>query len=166
MRNGSDVAIALQKIGDIRTQQGKAEEALEHFRESLRICRELLEREPANVSWQRSVVINLYRVGDALKNTGDTETAEKTYREGLELARALAANTPGNVSSQIEVVISLFRVANITSQENEKRDSLQEALAILEPLEKEGLLNAAQKDWPDVLRKMLAENVAGTNVEQ
>ena len=151
-----DVAISLQKIGDIRTQQGDDEGALEYFQESLRICRELLAREPANVDWQRSVAMNFYRVGDARLKLGQTQAASSAYRASLEMARALVANTPGNARSQIELVISLFRIANIATDTYEKRTALEEALGILVPLETDGALTAQQKDWPDILRKMIA----------
>ena len=77
-------------------------------------------------------------------------------QESLDIDRKLAAQDPGNAQAQTDLVITLFNISHVTDPA-QARATLTEALSILERLENEGRLTAAQKKWPDMIRTALGK---------
>ena len=86
----------------------------------------------------------------------DQAGALAAYQEGLDIARKLAAQDKGNAQAQTDLVVSLYKVSRVADPA-QARAALIEALTILQKLEQEQKLPAAQKDWPNLLRAALSK---------
>jgi hypothetical protein len=86
----------------------------------------------------------------------DQAEALAAYQESLDIARKLAALDQGNARAQIDLVVSLYKVST-TADPSQARALLAEALSILEKLEQEQKLTAAQKNWPNIFRAALSK---------
>ena len=78
--------------------QGKLEEALKAYRDSLAIRERLAAADPSNTQWQRDLSVSYNRVGDVLKAQGKLEEALKAYRDSLAIIERLAAADPSNTA--------------------------------------------------------------------
>ena len=140
--------------GDLDRARSAAEEAVA-------IMRKLAAADPGNAGWQRDVSVSLERVGDARLAAGDRAGALAAYEESLAIVRKLAAADPGNAGWQAGLVVSLYKVST-ASTPSRARETLNEALAIFEKLERASALTAAQRAWPRILRAALAKLPAET----
>jgi hypothetical protein len=123
---------------------------------SLVIARKLAAADPGNLHWQRDVSASLDNVGDVRLGAGDRAGALTAYEESLAIRRKLAAADPRNPEWQADLVVSLHKIST-ASDPPRARALLQEALAILEALAREGKLTAAQQSWPQIFRDALAK---------
>jgi tetratricopeptide (TPR) repeat protein len=150
------VYASLIKVGDVRLAAGDRTEALTAYEESLAIRRKLAAADPGNAGWQRDLSVSLERVGDVRLAAGERAGALAAYDDGLAIRRKLAAADPGNAERQAELVISLYKVST-ASDPSRARAVLREALAIAETLARAGKLTAAQQNWPQMLRELIAK---------
>jgi tetratricopeptide (TPR) repeat protein len=150
-----DTTVTLNRLGDVELQKGDAGAAAASFSESLAIARRLAARDPANTQWQRDLWFTLKKLGDAKLGLGDTAAARGFYTEGLTISRHLRAANPGNAQRRTELVINLYQLASVEDGP-ERKPVLQEALDILEGLNKEKKLSPDQIGWPDLIKQMLA----------
>ena len=93
---------------------------------------------------------------NAKRAGGDLAGARAVYEEGLAIRRKLAAADPDSPRWQIVLVVSLYKLSAVVEPPR-ARAALLEALAIVEKLEREGKLTAAQADWPQLVRDELAK---------
>src|ERR1700738_216010 len=52
----------LSNLGDVLVAQGKLQEALEVYQQSLAIFKRLAEQDKTNSGWQRDLIVSLYKV--------------------------------------------------------------------------------------------------------
>jgi len=109
-----------------------------------------------NVLAQRDVSVILNHVGDVKLQGGDQAGALAAYQESLNIARTLAAQNQSNAQAQTDLVVSLVKIRRVVDPA-QVRALLTEALSILEKLDQEHKLTAAQKDWPDMVRSALSK---------
>ena len=100
--------------------------------------------------------MSLERVGDIRLMAGDRPGALAAYEEGLAIRRKLAAADPGNAGWQADLVVGLYKVS-IVSDPSRARAALREALDIVAALARDNRLTAAQKNWPQLIRDLLAK---------
>src|SRR6202022_1022523 len=81
-------------IGGVLEAQGKLDEALEAYRDSLAIVDRLIAADRTNTQWQRGLSVCYNRVGNVLLAQGKLEEALKAYRDGLAIAERLVAANP------------------------------------------------------------------------
>ena len=79
---------------------------------------------------------------------GDQAGAFAAYQESLDIRRKLATQHQDNAQAQIDLVVSLYKVSAVADP-SQARVLLTEALSIVEKLEQEQKLTAAQKNWPN-----------------
>ena len=72
-------AYSLQLAGDIFRRQGKLDDALLIYRQSLDITRPLHAKQPSNTEWLWTLAVNHERLGDILRAQGDLEGALRDY---------------------------------------------------------------------------------------
>jgi hypothetical protein len=90
------------------------------------------------------------------KDRRDQAGALAAYQESLDIRRKLAAQDPGNAQAQTDLVVSLVQIRKVVDPP-QVRAVLTEALLILEKLDQEHKLTAAQKNWPDLVRTALSK---------
>jgi hypothetical protein len=140
----------------VKLEAGDLAGALAAYQESLDIRRKLGAKDQGNAQAQRDVSVSLTKLGDVKLKDGDQAGALSAYQESLDIRRKLAAQEPRNAQAQIDLVVSLYKVSTVTDP-LQARAALTEALSIVEKLEQEQKLTAAQKDWPNDLRAALSK---------
>ena len=146
-----DVAVGLNKIGDVKFfMENDPNGALAAYEESLAIARRLADANKGRAILDRDASVSLDKIADVKRATGDLSGALAAYEESLAIARRLAAIDPGNVSWQTDLVVSLYKIA-IMAESERKQAALDEAIQIVDRLDAEGKLSAAQKGWKDKL---------------
>ena len=70
-----DVAITLERIGDVLLAAGDRQAALKRYSEGLDIRRRLMARDRDNMQWQHDVTVSLERMGGLFLATGDRRAA-------------------------------------------------------------------------------------------
>jgi tetratricopeptide (TPR) repeat protein len=150
-----DAAVTLNKIADAKLASGDPSWALAAFEEARRIVAGLVERNPDNARLQTDLAFTMNRIGDARLRAQDQAGARSAFETALQIARQLAEHDPTSTVLQTSLVADLYRIAQL--EQGEKRDeTLQEALAILERLQRETKLSGEQAAWPAMIRAMLS----------
>ncbi len=140
----------------MKLQAGDQAGALAAYQESLDIRRKLAAQDPGNAQAQRDVAVSLGKLGDVKLRAGDRTGALAAYQESLGIARKLAAQDPGNARARSDLVVRLYKISTVVDPPK-ARAALTEALAILEKLDQEHKLAAAQKNWPNLIRIALSK---------
>jgi tetratricopeptide (TPR) repeat protein len=120
-----DLALGLQKVGEVLTVRGDTRAALEHCTRALHIRERFAAADPENTRYQRDVSISLERVGDMLDVRGDTDTAVEHYTRALHIAEQLAAADPDNTEYQRGVAVSLHRVGGMLGARGDAAGALE-----------------------------------------
>ena len=109
--------------------------------------------------WQSDLWIALYKLSEAKLSLGDTASARELGAEALTIIRRLAASNSANVQRRLQLVMNLYLLASLTNGADRKQ-ALEEALAILEQLRQANQLPADKIEWADKIRQMLASQPA------
>ncbi len=148
-----DLGVSNERIGNIQMAQGNLAAALKSYEARRDIISRLAKSDPSNAQWQRDLSVAYNKVGDVLKAQGHLAEALKAYQAGLAIARGLATKDKANAQAQTDLVWSLTKVAQLVSDPG---PLYQEALAILEELDRQGRLTKAQHGWIDWVKGKLA----------
>ncbi|HZT86457.1 MAG TPA: AAA family ATPase [Stellaceae bacterium] len=151
-----DLCVTLNKVGDAELAAGDGSGAATDYEQALATARKLAERDAHNLLWRRDLAITLNKYGDVKLRLGDTDAALAAYKESVAIVRDLAEHDPGNAQWQTDLAIGLYKLATVETGE-ERKDRLNEALAILDRLDAQKLLSGDQAKWPALLRQMLAK---------
>ena len=149
----SDLSLSLNRIADIK-QQVRPAAALLLYKQSLEITRRLAEREPENMQFQRDLSVSLSRIAD-IRQRQDPAAALALYEQSLEIATRLAQQSD-SIEARTDLLASHYKISTVTTGAR-RIASLQQALDIAQQLEAAGQLSVDQADWPDILRRALAE---------
>jgi tetratricopeptide (TPR) repeat protein len=151
-----DVGVSREQIGDVLMISKRPQEALAEYRASFAIAEKLAAADPGNTEWQRDLAISHNRIGGMLAEAGRREEALAEFRRGLAIVEKLVAADPDNTQWQTDLVFSLFRISTV-AEPAPARAALQRAIVIIDTLAKIGALTAAQKNWPQFFRQLLAK---------
>jgi tetratricopeptide (TPR) repeat protein len=146
--------VGLNAVADARLEVDDHTAARAAYEESLAIVRKLAASDPSNAGWHRALAVSLVKVGDVWLAAGDRAGALSAFEESLAIMRKLADQ--GNPGSLTDLVVSLFKVSTV-SEAPRARAALHEAITIVEALARDNRLTAAQKDWPQIFRGLLAK---------
>jgi hypothetical protein len=104
-------------------------QALELYRESLDISRDLAGRLSGDFQARRDLAIVLGNVAGMLMHS-DPGRALELYEESLDISRELAAQLPGNLQALWDLGVAAGRLAQLLSTEVPERVSLWREAAI------------------------------------
>ena len=96
-------ALALAQLGEVRMNEGKLDEAVRLFTESIRFAEAAAARDAASPDRQLALSNSVFWLGDAFRRQGHHDAALREFRRYLDIARRLAAAHPGNAKYQAEV---------------------------------------------------------------
>ena len=151
-----DEAVALTRLGGLNLRAKDAKSAADNYRDALKISRTLAAGNPGNLEWQRDVATASSGLGDAANAGGDAAAALAAYKDAQAVMDGLAKRDPVNVPWQTDRALLLTKIA-LLGDAAAREAGLQQALAILEPLQRDGKLAGPQAGWPDLIRKELAQ---------
>jgi tetratricopeptide (TPR) repeat protein len=121
-------AKALEKIGRIRTEQGKLPEALVSYRAASALTRELSERAPADPGRRVAYANSFNWMGNAYWYQGDLDRALENFQQAIHALEQVAAGKPGDV----ELAFSLASARTNAGRVFEARGELPEAKKLYE----------------------------------
>lgn len=109
-----DLAIALEKQGDVHASGGDPQAAFDAYDASRSEFIALAQLDPSSAAAQRSVMIAHWKVGDALGNDAyanldRTEEALAAYDEALAIARRIAEADPNDAAARRQLALALQR---------------------------------------------------------
>jgi tetratricopeptide (TPR) repeat protein len=125
------------KVGDVLVAQGKLDEALTAYRDSLAIFERLAAADWSNTQWQRDRSVSYIKVGNVLVEQGKLDESLKAYRDGLAITERLAAADRSNSELQRDLYVSYVNVGNVLVAQGKLDEALKayrEGLAIGERL--------------------------------
>jgi tetratricopeptide (TPR) repeat protein len=138
--------------------QGKLDEALKAYRDSLAIRERLAAADPSNTEWQRDLSVSYDKIGNVLVAQGKLDEALKAYRDSFAIRERLAANDPGNTLWQRDLSVSYHKIGNVLAAQGRLdealkayRDSLAIASASPPPIPRYAVaarpLGVLREDW-------------------
>lgn len=158
LRPRRDLAVALNKIGELRARQGDLDAAGKAYRESLDLSRASAAAAPEKALYRRDVSVSLDHLGDLRLAQGDPAAARAAYEEALGLRRALVAAAPEEIEPRRDLSVSLNKLADLWSGQGEAeaaRAAYAEGLEIARALAKEAPESVAyQRDLSVSLDRM------------
>jgi tetratricopeptide (TPR) repeat protein len=147
-------------MGDVLEAEGKHEEALAAYNDSLGIKRVLTDQNPSNATLRGGLCINLEKVGDVMMAQNKVDDALRTYQETLGIRRKLADRDPSNALWKRGLCSSLEKMGNAfmgLGNADEAQKVYQEALEIRKTLADQDTSNlSARLDLSTVLEKLHA----------
>jgi non-specific serine/threonine protein kinase/serine/threonine-protein kinase len=160
-----DLMIAHNKLGDMQRSLGRPAQSAEHYRRSDRILADLLLRLPNDPQLLHDRVVTLQRQAEILLDQGDTELALKTAKDTVSGHRVLDRQL-GTVQSKRDLAVALQALGDIQVQAGLSSDavkSFEEAEAILEDLNSDGVVNAPLERDRMVLNNRMGDLLFRTN---
>jgi tRNA A-37 threonylcarbamoyl transferase component Bud32/tetratricopeptide (TPR) repeat protein len=127
----------IYQIGAVRQARGDLGGALESFRESLALARELSARDSSNADWQLQLAYAHFYLADALRRENDLDGAMEHLQEYRSIAQRLVARDASNKTWQLELSYAEGGVAFVQESKGNftaARASLEHALAIKQAL--------------------------------
>jgi tetratricopeptide (TPR) repeat protein len=125
--------------------QGKLQEALEVYQQSLKIRRTLAEQDETNSGWQSDLSVSYERIGDVLVAQGKLQEAIEAYQQGLAIGKALAEQDKTNSGWQRDLSIGYEKVGDVLVAQDKLQEALeayQQYLAIAKALAEQDPTNA------------------------
>jgi len=117
--------------------QGKLDEALQAYRDSLAITEHLVATYGSNTRWQRDLSVSDNKVGDLLEAQGKLDEALKTYHNALSIRERLVAADRSNTNWQRDLAVSYSKIGDVMVKQartEDARASYRKALGIMESL--------------------------------
>lgn len=133
-----DRSVMLNKQGDVLVAQGRLNEALVIYRDSLAIAKRLAKVDP-NDAHLRALSQCYEKMGSVMDSQDEGGEALKFYRESLAIDERLAKTDPGGPTSQHDLATSYIRLGDGLFRQGEKEEALKayrESLGIVERLAK------------------------------
>ncbi|HYI08695.1 MAG TPA: protein kinase [Thermoanaerobaculia bacterium] len=96
-------ALALAQLGEVRIHEGKLDEAVRLFHESIRFAETAAARDPKREEFQLALSNGVFWLGDALRRKGDHAGALREFHRYLSIAQRLAAAHPRDAKYEAEL---------------------------------------------------------------
>ncbi len=151
-----DLAISLDRTGDVLRAKGELPAALAAYQEALAITRAVAAAEPDKIESRRDIAVALVKIGDVVRERGDRDGALAPYHEAIDIVRELVAKQPSDPIWRRDLAINLGRLGELQTDSDEFTD----ALATFR--EAEDISRAQAADDPDntLARRDLAASLA------
>ncbi len=139
------LALAHEKLGDVKAWTGDVQGAVRDAREALRHWSHLAERQPGSARARLSVAISTTKLGDllghpAFPNLGDRAGAEAHYRRALDLLAAPGVDAEAQWERRRQVALDHERLGamlKLSGRNDEALAALERSLELREALSRE-----------------------------
>jgi eukaryotic-like serine/threonine-protein kinase len=132
---------AIRQLGEVRLEQGRREDAVRAFRESVRLGTALVERDPARAAWQTGLGASHFAVGNTLLGQGDLDGALTSFTAYLSIAGRLAAAEPANAEARLELAYAHSNIGSVRERQGDldgARQAFLSTLAVMQALAGQG----------------------------
>jgi tetratricopeptide (TPR) repeat protein len=129
--------VTLINLGDVWLAQGKLQEALEVYEQSLAIAKRLTDQDKSNTRWLRDLGMSFERVGDVLVAQDKLQEALEIYEQELTIAQHLTDEDKSNTGLQANLSESYLNVGDVLRRQRKLKhamDAYQHSLAIAKSL--------------------------------
>jgi tetratricopeptide (TPR) repeat protein len=145
-RHSRDLAIALQRQGNLGVATKDAGLATSMYGECLGIFEKLAALDPGNIEWSHDIAITRFKLGQAAAVEGDGEAALRHFKRALRERRTLLEASPENHRLRIDIAENLMELAKVADAV-EGREALEEARSILRELEARRQVGKQEQTW-------------------
>jgi serine/threonine-protein kinase len=159
-----DLSVCYSRLGDASMRREDFEAALNAYHKALEMDLREAKQRKGSIQARRDLALTYQNLGNVSLRRGDTEGALWALRKAHDLNEALA--DPGNVRSLLDLARTHERIASALQQELDlakAQDRFEQAIEILDQLEKDGKLKYWPRPLQDLarLRELLDEVKAG-----
>jgi tetratricopeptide (TPR) repeat protein len=105
---------------------GNSAKALEYYRKSLVVFKELVAIDSLNVENRRSLLVSYNKIGDMLKAAGKYDEAADNYRQALAIAEAIAKTDLENSEARSDLAVSYEVMGEVLIKSNHPDRALDE----------------------------------------
>jgi tetratricopeptide (TPR) repeat protein len=124
-------------VGDVLRAQGRLDDALKNYRDSLAIFQRMVVSDPSNTDWQSGLSLSYGTIGDVLGAQGKLDDALKSYRDALAIRQRLAVSDPSNTDWQSSLSQSYGAMGEVLRGQGKLDEALKnyrDSLAIFQRL--------------------------------
>jgi len=147
-----DLSLADEFLGDIAQAAGDQRGALQRYEASLARMIPLRDANPSNTDWQRFTAVTHLTAGDVLEKLGDLDAARKHFEAGLRVSQKLVEIDPMSGQWNWDLFRAYQRMASSTPPGTEWH---QKALATIERMDRDGILDEGNRSWIATTRERL-----------
>ena len=108
-----DLAVAHNKLGDVRMKQGQLDAAAQAFSEGMAICTRLVALDPANTGRLRDLVVAHSKLGDVRMAQGQLDAAAQAFSEDLTISTRLVALDPANTGWLHDLAVAHGKLGDV-----------------------------------------------------
>jgi tetratricopeptide (TPR) repeat protein len=132
--------------------QGKLEEALKSYRDSLAIAERLAASDRSNTGWQRDLSRSYSSIGDVLMVQGKSDEALKSYQDGLAIAEWLTSADPNYAGWQRNLSTSYNSIGDVLVAQGKLEEALKSYRNSLAITERLVALDRSNSQWQNDLQ--------------
>ena len=121
--HGRLLSLALDILGLVHRDAGRADDALTVQREAVDVDRALVERNEDDPVLLRNLSVGLEHLGDTLREAGESIQAGHCYRECFKQRRRMAKPEDAGAETLHEVFEVLWRIAALSDEESDKEQT-------------------------------------------
>src|SRR5262249_36722783 len=108
-----DLSFSFDNVAKVLADQGRLDEALEAYRNSLAIRERLAAVNPGNTDWQRDLSFSFDNIAKVLADQGRLDEALEAHRDSLAIAERLATVDSSNTEWQNDIQYSADRIGGL-----------------------------------------------------
>jgi tetratricopeptide (TPR) repeat protein len=154
-----DLSVTREKIGNLFLAEGRIDEAIAIYRESLAAAVDLAKRIPDDAFLQRDLSISYDKLAGALERAGKVDEAVENYRTSLGIRQKIAVGAPDDPRSKIGLYVSYDHIGTAFSKANRHAEALDPFRACVQVLTDLLAMDPANEDHAEALGDS-QENVA------
>jgi tetratricopeptide (TPR) repeat protein len=136
---GTDLAVSLQRLGDVSVLRGDVRSAKRLYGESFALRLSIANATPYDAVVQEDLSASLVRLGGIQVKRGEFESGQGSYEKALEIRRELAKRRPADSAIQFtlwELLVKLGELAARSKDFKAASASFEEALTVASSLSK------------------------------
>ncbi len=118
-----NLAIALERLGQVMVVEGDHGGAETYFRKAFRISESLVAFDPSNRAWRLDLAVGHGTIADVLEARGRGDAALDEYRQSLEILEKLDSDQPDDLEAYRTLSVTLNRIGDLLRGRGEAREA-------------------------------------------
>ncbi len=122
--NARDLSVSLDRIGNVRRDQGNLAEALGAYTQGMEIAERLMKDDPSSAANARGLSVNLNKIGDVRSAQGNLAEALEAYTRGMKIAERRLEADPSSAEYARDLSVSLERIGDVHRDQGNLAEAL------------------------------------------